>query len=111
MPGGDVRRTRTGRPRRVRMARSKHVYVGSTRTNRRESSQGGRSWLLTPHPPAPRARCIRSLLGLVEAVAFLVVLAGLAAGEFLRDHAKPILVASLGVSMLVPPFRAHDKST
>lgn len=39
------------------------------------------------------------LLGLVEAVAFLLVIASLAAGEFLKGHAKPILVASLGVSM------------
>ena len=40
------------------------------------------------------------LLGLVEAVAFLLVVASLVAGEFLRGHAKPILMASLGFSML-----------
>lgn len=39
------------------------------------------------------------LLGLVEAVAFLGVIASLAAGEFLKGHAKPILIASLGFSM------------
>jgi len=39
------------------------------------------------------------LLGLLEAVAFLVVVASLAAGEFLRGRAKPILFASMGVSM------------
>ena len=39
------------------------------------------------------------LLGLVEAVALLLVLASLFAGEFLRDHAKPILTAALGFSM------------
>lgn len=39
------------------------------------------------------------LLGLLEAVAFLVVVASLAAGEFLRDRPKPILFAAMGVSM------------
>lgn len=39
------------------------------------------------------------LLGLLEAVAFLVVVASLAAGEFLPRRPKPILLASLGVSM------------
>jgi hypothetical protein len=39
------------------------------------------------------------LLGLVEAVAFLLVVASLAAGEFLRGHAKPVLMAALGFSM------------
>ena len=39
------------------------------------------------------------LLGLVEAVAFLLVIASLADGEFLRGRAKPILIAALGFSM------------
>jgi hypothetical protein len=39
------------------------------------------------------------LLGLVEAVALLLVLASLAAGEFMRGHAKPVLMAALGFSM------------
>lgn len=39
------------------------------------------------------------LLGLVQAVAFLLVVASLAAGEFLRGHARPILMAALGFSM------------
>jgi hypothetical protein len=39
------------------------------------------------------------LLGLVEAVAFIGIIASLAAGEFLRGHAKPILTASLAFSM------------
>jgi len=39
------------------------------------------------------------LLGLVEAVAFLGVIASLAAGEFLKGRAKPILIATLGFSM------------
>jgi hypothetical protein len=39
------------------------------------------------------------LLGLLEAVAFLVVIASLARGEFLPNRAKPILLAALTVSM------------
>lgn len=39
------------------------------------------------------------LLGLLEAVAFLVVIASLVSGEFLPHRAKPILLASLAVSM------------
>jgi hypothetical protein len=41
------------------------------------------------------------LLGLLEAVAFLVVIASLAAGEFLPQRRKPILLAGLSVSMFV----------
>ena len=39
------------------------------------------------------------LLGLLEAVAFLVVVASFVTGEFLPHHSKPILLAALGVSM------------
>ncbi|HWK28953.1 MAG TPA: hypothetical protein VNS09_20495 [Solirubrobacter sp.] len=39
------------------------------------------------------------LLGLVEAVAFLGVIASLVAGEFLRGHHKPVLMATLAFSM------------
>jgi hypothetical protein len=40
------------------------------------------------------------LLGLLEAVAFLVIVASLVTGEFLQHRRKPILLAGLGVSML-----------
>jgi hypothetical protein len=40
------------------------------------------------------------LLGLLEAVAFIVFVVSLLAGEFLPRHPKPILLASLSVSML-----------
>jgi hypothetical protein len=40
------------------------------------------------------------LLGLLEAVAFLVIAASLVTGEFLPHRRKPILLAGLGVSML-----------
>jgi hypothetical protein len=40
------------------------------------------------------------LLGLLEALAFVVVVASLAAGEFLPRRRKPILLAGLGLSML-----------
>lgn len=40
------------------------------------------------------------LLGIVEAVAFLGFVASLVAGEFLPTRRKPILSASLGVSLL-----------
>jgi len=40
------------------------------------------------------------LLGLLEAVAFLVIVASLVTGEFLPHRSKPILLAGLGVSML-----------
>ncbi|OJU86176.1 MAG: hypothetical protein BGO11_12805 [Solirubrobacterales bacterium 70-9] len=40
-----------------------------------------------------------TILGIVEAVAFLGVVASLLAGEFLPSRRKPILIASLGVSM------------
>ena len=39
------------------------------------------------------------LLGLLEAVAFLVVVASFVTGEFLPHRSKPILLAALGVSM------------
>src|SRR5918912_4409035 len=39
------------------------------------------------------------LLGLLEAVAFLVIVASLAAGEFMPTRRKPILLAGLTVSM------------
>jgi hypothetical protein len=39
------------------------------------------------------------LLGLLEAVVFLAVLASLVTGEFLPHRRKPILFASLGISM------------
>ena len=40
------------------------------------------------------------LLGIIEAVAFLGFVASLLTGEFLPTRRKPILVASLGVSLL-----------
>jgi hypothetical protein len=40
------------------------------------------------------------ILGIVEAVAFLGFIASLVTGEFLPTRRKPILIASLGVSML-----------
>jgi hypothetical protein len=40
------------------------------------------------------------LLGLLEAVAFLAVIASLLAGEFLPARRKPILVAALAISLL-----------
>lgn len=40
------------------------------------------------------------LLGLVEAAAFLLVVASLLRGEFLQGRGKPILLASLAVSLL-----------
>ena len=40
------------------------------------------------------------ILGIVEAVAFLGFIASIVTGEFLPTRRKPILVASLGVSML-----------
>jgi hypothetical protein len=40
------------------------------------------------------------ILGIVEAVAFLGFVASIAAGEFLPTRRKPILVASLGVSLV-----------
>jgi hypothetical protein len=39
------------------------------------------------------------LLGLLEGVAFLVVIASLAAGEFMPTRRKPVLLAGLAVSM------------
>jgi hypothetical protein len=39
------------------------------------------------------------LLGLLEAAAFLVVIASLATGEFLPQRSKPILLAAMAVSM------------
>jgi hypothetical protein len=39
------------------------------------------------------------LLGIVEAVAFLGFIASIVTGEFLPNRRKPILIASLGVSM------------
>jgi hypothetical protein len=39
------------------------------------------------------------LLGLLEAVAFVVVVASLLSGEFMPTHRKPILLAGLAVSM------------
>ena len=39
------------------------------------------------------------LLGLLEAVAFLVVVASFVTGEFLPHRSKPVLLAGLGVSM------------
>jgi len=39
------------------------------------------------------------LLGLLEAVAFLVVIASLAAGEFMPTRGKPVLLAGLAISM------------
>ena len=40
------------------------------------------------------------LLGLLEAVAFVAVIASLLVGEFLPHRGKPILLAALGISML-----------
>jgi hypothetical protein len=40
------------------------------------------------------------LLGLLEAVAFLVIVASLLAGEFLPARRKPILIAGLAISLL-----------
>lgn len=40
------------------------------------------------------------ILGVVEAIAFLGFLASIAAGEFLPTRHKPILIASLGVSLI-----------
>jgi hypothetical protein len=40
------------------------------------------------------------ILGIMEAVAFLGFIGSIVAGEFLPSRRKPILVASLGVSML-----------
>ena len=40
------------------------------------------------------------ILGIVEAVAFLGFIASIVTGEFLPTRRKPILIASLGVSML-----------
>jgi hypothetical protein len=40
------------------------------------------------------------LLGLLEAVAFLVIVASLLAGEFRPTRGKPVLLAGLAVSML-----------
>ena len=40
------------------------------------------------------------LLGLLEAVAFIVVIASLATGDFLPQRRKPLLLASMAVSML-----------
>jgi len=39
------------------------------------------------------------LLGVLEAVAFLVIIASLAAGEFLPTRSKPILLAGLALAM------------
>jgi hypothetical protein len=39
------------------------------------------------------------LLGLLEAVAFLVIIASVAAGEFMPHRRKPVLLAALAVSM------------
>jgi hypothetical protein len=41
-----------------------------------------------------------TILGIVEGIAFLGFLASIAAGEFLPTRRKPILVASLGVSLI-----------
>jgi hypothetical protein len=40
------------------------------------------------------------ILGIVEAIAFLGFIASIVTGEFLPTRRKPILIASLGVSML-----------
>lgn len=65
------------------------------------------------HMPAPLAKAYTGhfidsfpgvdtawlLLGLLEAVAFIVVIASLVTGEFLPHRDKPILLAALGVSL------------
>lgn len=42
-----------------------------------------------------------TLLGILETIAFLGFIASIVRGEFLPSRRKPILIASLGVSMLV----------